>query len=67
MPYKPNEREYRNLASFETPVSESDELVVRGMPIVFNTPTVICEFDGVEYKEVIASGALDGCDMSDLS
>ena len=55
MPYKPNEREYRNLASFETPVSESDELVVRGMPIVFNTPTVICEFDGVEYKEVIAS------------
>lgn len=66
MPYKPNEREYRNLASFDTPVSESDELVVRGMPIVFDTPTVICEFDGVEYKEAIASGALDGCDMSDF-
>lgn len=66
MPYKPNEREYRNLASFDTPTSDNDELIVRGMPIVFDTPTVICEFDGVEYKEVIASEALDGCDMSDF-
>lgn len=66
MPYKPKEREYRNLASFDTPASDNDELIVRGMPIVFNVPTVICEFDGVEYKEVIASGALDDCDMSDF-
>lgn len=66
MPYKPKEREYRNLASFDTPTSDNDELIVRGMPIVFNTPTVICEFDGVEYKEVIATGALDDCDMSDF-
>lgn len=67
MPYKPNEREYRALAPFDTPDTENkDELVLRGTPIVFDTPTVICELDGVQYKEVIARGALDGCDMSDF-
>jgi len=68
MPYKPNEREYRNLGSFDTIGSEqeSKELIVRGTPIVFDTPTVLWECDGVEYKEQIASGALDGCDMSDF-
>lgn len=68
MPYKPTEREYRNLGSFDAQGAEqnSAELIVRGTPIVFDTPTVICEFDGVEYKECIASGALDGCDMSDF-
>ena len=68
MAYKPNEREYRNQGSFAALGGEqnSSELIVRGTPIVFNTPTVICEIDGVEYKEVIASGALDGCNMSDF-
>ena len=68
MPYKPNEREYRNLGSFDAIGSEqeSKELIVRGTPIVFDTPTVLFEMDGVEYKEQIASGALDGCDMSDF-
>lgn len=68
MPYKPNEREYRALAPF-APLDEnnsSDDLVLRGTPIVFDTPTVICEMDGIEYKEVIARGALDNCDMSDF-
>lgn len=68
MPYKPTEREYRNLGSFDTQGAEqqSEELIIRGTPIVFDTPTVICELDGVEYKEQIASGALEGCDMSDF-
>ena len=66
MPYKPNEREYRAAAPFTTPDENSDELTLRGTPIVFDTPTVICEIDGVQYKEVIARGALDGCDMSDF-
>ena len=66
MPYKPNEREYRAVAPFTLPDSSesSDELILRGTPIVFNTPTVLFEEDGVEYKEIIASGTLDGCDMS---
>lgn len=67
MPYKPNEREYRALAPFATPdESNNDELVLRGTPIVFDTPTIICEIDGVQYKEIIARGALDECDMSDF-
>ena len=68
MPYKPNEREYRNLGSFSTEGGEQqgEELIVRGTPIVFDTPTVIFEMDGVEYREQIARDALDGCDMSDF-
>lgn len=68
MPYKPNEREYRAAAPFILPDDNKnhDELIVRGTPIVFDTPTVLYEIDGIEYKEVIARGALDGCDMSDF-
>lgn len=68
MPYKPNEREYRAAAPFVLPEENetSDELIVRGTPIVFDTPTTLYELDGIEYKEVIARGALDGCDMSDF-
>lgn len=68
MPYKPNEREYRAAAPFILPDENenNNELVVRGTPIVFDTPTVLYEIDGIEYKEVIARGALDGCDMSDF-
>lgn len=67
MPYKPNEREYRAAEPFVLPENnESDELIVRGTPIVFNKPTVLYEIDGIEYKEVIKDGALDECDMSDF-
>lgn len=68
MPYKPNEREYRAAAPFILPDDNEnhDELIVRGTPIVFDTPTVLYEIDGIEYKEVIARGALDDCDMSDF-
>lgn len=67
MPYKPTEREYRATVPFAAPdENDNNELVLRGMPIVFDTPTVICEINGVQYKEVIARGALDDCDMSDF-
>lgn len=66
MPYKPNEREYRSTVPFTVPDGDENALILRGTPIVFDTPTVICEYDGIEYKEVIAGGALDGCDMSDF-
>lgn len=67
MAYKPNEREYRAVAPFVIPDgSDGDALILRGTPIVFDTPTVICEYDGIEYKEIIARGALDDCDMSDF-
>ena len=67
MPYKPNEREYRNLGSFDTQgTEESGELIVVGTPIVFDKPTVLFEYEGIEYKEQIARDALTGCDMSDF-
>ncbi len=70
MSYKPDEREYRTLSSFTLPDQPSEDsgapLILRGRPIVFDTPTVILEIEGVQYKEIIARGALDGCDMSDF-
>ena len=67
MPFKPNEREYRSTTPFTiSDNAENNALILRGVPIVFDTPTVICEYDGIEYKEVIARSALDECDMSDF-
>ena len=67
MPYKPREREYRAIASFDFSESaDHGELILRGRPILFDAPTVICVIDGIERKEVIAKGALDECDMSDF-
>ena len=48
-------REYRALQDFSlVPRDESSkEYRVRGTAIVFNSPTVLWECDGVEYKEII--------------
>lgn len=67
MPFTPDKREYRTFGGFDTTQNEQDDkLILRGVPIVFNRPTVLWECDGIEYKEVIAPGALDGCDLSDF-
>jgi len=50
----------------KTDESAPEQMIVDGRAIIFNTPTVMYEFDGVKYFEVIASGALDQCDMSDV-
>jgi len=39
---------------------------VSGNPVVFNRETVIWEYDGVQYKEIISAGALDSTDMTDV-
>ena len=61
-------REYRALQDFSLVPREenSPEHRVRGTAIVFNTPTVLWECDGVEYKEIIDRHAFDECDMSDV-
>lgn len=67
MPFTPDKREYRSFGGFDTTQNEQDDkLTLRGVPIVFNRPTVLWESDGIQYKEVIAPGALEGCDMSDF-
>lgn len=45
---------------------EGEELTLEGRAIVFDTPTVLYEFDGVKYKEIISRSALDRTDLSDV-
>lgn len=43
-----------------------EELVVEGYAAVFDSPTVLFEYEGIEYKEQICTGAFDGCQMADV-
>lgn len=43
----------------------SDSLIIKGVPIVYDTPTSINDVGG-SYTEIIRSGALDGADLSDV-
>ena len=45
---------------------ENDNQLVQGYALVFDQPTVLYECGGVEYKEVIARGALDEADLTDV-
>jgi len=67
MPRKPN-REYRNFSTFAPPLDDETEskFKVQGRAVVFDTPTCLYECDDVKYYEVIARGAFDGCDLSDV-
>lgn len=42
------------------------EMYVEGYALVFDSPTVLFESDGVEYREQICRGALDGAQMADV-
>lgn len=44
----------------------SEELYVEGYAAVFDSPTVLFEYDGIEYKEQICRGAFDNCNMTDV-
>lgn len=61
-------REYRSLQDFALVPREegSEEYRVKGTAVVFNTPTVLYECDGVKYCEIIDRHAFDGCDLSDV-
>ena len=61
-------REYRALQDFSLVPREegSEEYRVKGTAVVFNTPTVMFECDGVKYCEIIDRHAFDGCDLSDV-
>lgn len=61
-------REYRSLQDFSLVPREegSEEYRVKGTAVVFDTPTVLFECDGVKYCEIIDRHAFDGCDLSDV-
>ncbi len=46
--------------------SDGNKLALEGRAIVFEQPTVLWEYDGIQYKEVIDSRALDRTDLSDV-
>lgn len=56
------DREYRSF-DFD---SNDDTLMVEGTAIVFDTPTLMYEIDGIKYYEVIERGALDDAIMNDV-
>jgi HK97 family phage prohead protease len=61
--------EYRNF-DFEIRAAKTEgkpeELYVEGRAITFNDPTVIWEYDGIQYKEQVDDRALNDADMSDV-
>ncbi len=58
-------KETRNAAlNAATDTDEAGGMTLTGTPIVFDQPTTINTPDG-SYMEIIAAGALDGCDLSD--
>ena len=58
-------KETRNAAlNAATDTDEAGGMVLTGTPIVFDQPTTINTPDG-SYTEIIAAGALDGCDLGD--
>jgi HK97 family phage prohead protease len=63
------DREYRAASSgFSADAAQPDgsRLLLRGKPIVYDTPTLLFEQEGQKIYEVIARGALAGADMSDF-
>lgn len=62
-------RDFRRFVEFELRSiqdTEDNELWIEGYAAVFNEPTVLFEYDGIEYKEQIDDRAFEGADMSDV-
>lgn len=55
----------RNYRLFEVRAME-DSGIVEGCAAVFDTPTVMYEWEGIDYKETIARGAFDKAQMADV-
>lgn len=59
-------REIRMVELRAAEATSEEERIVEGRAVVYDSPTVMYEVDGIEYYEVIARGALDGADMRDV-
>lgn len=70
MPQLKSDREYRNFINFEIRAALNDdqkeEMYVEGYACTFNSPTVLWEYEGVQYKELVDDRAFEECDMSDV-
>ena len=62
-------REYRIFADMSISPDRAENTPayeVRGRAVVFDTPTLLAEFDGIKYYEIIDRNAFAACDMSDV-
>lgn len=57
-------KEYRS-AAIAAPDGQ-EQLIVEGYAAVFEQPTVLFEYDGIQYREVIDRDAFLGVDLSDV-
>lgn len=46
--------------------TDEKEMIVEGRAVVYDSPTLMFEMNGVKYYEVIQRGALDGADLKDV-
>lgn len=60
------DRQYRNFEFERREKTEDGKMMVTGKPIAFNSETVIWEYDGVQYKEIIDARAFDGAKIDDV-
>lgn len=60
------DRQYRNFNFDKREKTDDGKMIVTGKPIAFNSETVIWEYDGIQYKEIIDAKALDGAKMDDV-
>ena len=56
------DRQYRN---FEVRAAE-EGMILEGYAVTFNQPTVMYEYDGIQYKEEIDRNAFVGSEMADV-
>jgi HK97 family phage prohead protease len=56
----------RSYRSFEMRAADEEGMIVEGYAAKFESPTVLYEFDGVKYSEVIKRGAFNGAEMADV-
>lgn len=61
-------RDFRNFLDFEirSAGESGNELYVEGYACRFNSPTVLWEYDGIEYKEQVDPAAFADTDLSDI-
>ena len=46
--------------------SDAKGMILEGVAIIYNQPTIMFTENGIDYKEQISSRALDGVDLSDV-
>lgn len=59
-------RDFRFSAIEEKKEDGTNQLVIEGVPATFEQPTVIYEYDGIQYFEVIDRNAFTGANMTDV-